>query len=52
MYLCKFGGDSPTGSEGRAQKRLILQFLKDGKIGDLENKVKVIKTVLTQCYNT
>ena len=23
MYLCKFGGNSPTGSEDRAQKRLI-----------------------------
>ena len=26
-YLCKFGGDPPSGSEDRAQKRLILQFL-------------------------
>ena len=23
MYQCKFGGDPPTGSEDRAQKRLI-----------------------------
>ena len=52
MYLCKIGGDSPNDSEDRAQKRLILQFLKDGKIGDIENKVKVVKSVLTQCYNT
>ena len=27
-------GENPTGSEERAQKRLILQFFKDG---DLEN---------------
>ena len=25
MLLCKFGGETPTGSEERAQKRLILQ---------------------------
>ena len=36
MYLCKFGGKKSTGSKDRAQKRLILQFFKDG---DLENKV-------------
>ena len=24
MFLCKFGGENPTGSEARAQKRLIL----------------------------
>ena len=29
-YLCKFGGENPTGLEDRAQKRLILQFFKDG----------------------
>ena len=35
MYLCKFGGNPPTGSEDTAQKRLIFTvFLKDG---DLEN---------------
>ena len=28
MYLCKFGGENPTGPEDRAQKRLILQFFK------------------------
>ena len=26
MYRWKFGGDPPTGSEDRAQKRLIVQF--------------------------
>ena len=26
MYLWKFGGDPPAGSEDRAQKRLIEQF--------------------------
>ena len=36
MYLCKFGGNPPTGSEDRTQKRQILQFLKDG---DFENYV-------------
>ena len=36
MYLCKFGGENPTGSEDRAQKRLILQIFGDG---DLENKM-------------
>ena len=36
MYLYKFGGENPPGSEDRAQKRLILQFFKDG---DLENEV-------------
>ena len=35
MYLCKFGGNPPTGSEDRAQKRLgFYNFLKNG---DLEN---------------
>ena len=41
MYQCKFGGNSPTGLEERAQKRLIFTlFLKDGdleKLSDLEN---------------
>ena len=36
MYLCKFGGEKNTGSEDRAQKRLILQYFKDG---DLEIEV-------------
>ena len=36
MYLCKFGGENPTGSEDRAQKRLNLQFFKDD---DLENEM-------------
>ena len=36
MYLCMFGRENPTGSEDRAQKRLILQFFNDG---DLENEV-------------
>ena len=29
MYLFKFGGENPTGSEEKAQKRLILPFFKD-----------------------
>ena len=33
MYLCKFGGEKPTGLEDRAQKR---QFFEDG---DLENEI-------------
>ena len=36
MYPCKFGGENSTDSEDRAQKRLILQFFKDG---DIENEV-------------
>ena len=36
MYLHKFDGERPTGSEHRAQKRLNLQFFKDD---DLENEV-------------
>ena len=38
MFLCKFGGENPTGSKDRAQKRLILLFFKDG---DLENEVSL-----------
>ena len=44
MYLCKFGGENPTGSEDRAQKRLILPllffffFFEDD---DLENEVNL-----------
>ena len=38
MFLCKFGGENPTGSQDRAQKRLILLFFKDG---DLENEVSL-----------
>ena len=29
MYLCKYGAETPTGSEDRAQKRLNLQFSED-----------------------
>ena len=29
MYLCKFDGENPIGSEDTAQKRLILQFFKN-----------------------
>ena len=41
MYQCKFGEENPTGSEDKAQKRLIL-VLKDG---DLDNEV-TLKTML------
>ena len=51
MYLCKFGGDPSTGSEDRTQKRLILQFLKDGdleKIHQLVQKIMHENTIFVQ----
>ena len=49
MYLCKFGGENPTGSEEIAQKRLNLQFFKDD---DLESSVKVTKIISTLHFAT
>ena len=60
MYLCKFAGERPTGSEHRAQKRLNLQFF--FKDDDLENEVTLkVRSrspkafqlfILQQLYNT
>ena len=58
MYQCKFGVEKFTGSEDRAQKRLIYNFFKDG---DHDNEV-TLKTrfkspksyqlfILPQWYN-
>ena len=49
MYQCKCGGENPTGSENRAQKRLNLHFLKDD---DLESKVKVTNIISTLHFAT
>ena len=49
MFLCKFGGENPTGSEERAQKRLLLQFF--CKDDDLE-KVSITKIMTTLHFVT
>ena len=52
MYLNNFGGNPPTGSEGRAQKRLIFKDFFKEMDGDLENKSRLPKSYqLFKCHN-
>ena len=54
MYLCKFGNPpgGPTGSEDRAQKRMLSTAFFNLKDGDFENKVKVTKILPTLHFAT
>ena len=45
MYQCMLGVEKITGSEDKAQKRLILQFFKDGDL-DIEVTLKTRSKLL------